>query len=81
MKRIKIIGIGSPFGPDQLGWDVVTQLQHTLAEKTNDYQLNFIQCDRPGLRLLEFMQDTDMTILVDAIEQSQFDHLLKVKPT
>lgn len=72
MKRIKVIGIGSPFGQDQLGWQVVKQLQKTLIEPSNTQkQLSFIQSDRPGLRLLDLIKDTDLAILVDAIDKKE----------
>ena len=69
MKHIKIIGIGSPFGPDKLGWQVVDQLRHNLAEQNNGVHINFIQSDRPGLRLLDLIRNADTAILVDAIDQ------------
>jgi len=70
MKCIKVIGIGSPFGQDQLGWQVVNQLQQTFVDQSNNYRhISFIQSDRPGLRLLDLIKGTDMAILVDAIEK------------
>ena len=72
MKRIKVIGIGSPSGQDQLGWQVVQQLQQTIIEPGDTQkQLSFIQSDRPGLRLLELIKDTDLAILVDAIDKKE----------
>jgi hydrogenase maturation protease len=71
MKRIKVIGIGSPFGQDQLGWQVVELLQNTLTEQVNHHQISFVQSDRPGLRLLELIQHIDTAILVDAIDHPE----------
>ena len=68
MKRISIIGIGSPFGQDQLGWHILDQLRHDLTEESNMHEIRFIQSDRPGLRLLDLIKDTDTAILVDAID-------------
>ena len=71
MKRIKVIGIGSPFGQDQLGWQVIDQLRHNLADQIHGRQIKFIQSDRPGLRLLDLVKDTDMAILIDAIDNKE----------
>ena len=79
MKRIRIIGIGSPFGQDQLGWHVLDQLRNDMTEETNTYEIRFIQSDRPGLRLLELIKDTDTAILVDAIDnKNRMGQILKL---
>lgn len=58
---IKIIGIGSPFGDDQVGWRVAdqlkTELPHIAIEKS----------DRPGPRLVSLLQGADTVILIDAV--------------
>lgn len=67
MSLIHVIGIGSPFGEDTLGWKVIDELQmhrHLIKWNTSDLQL--IKSDRPGIRLLELMQDTQHVFLVDA---------------
>lgn len=58
---MQLIGIGSPFGVDQLGWLVVERL---AAQGWQDYQI----LDRPGLHLLEAMRGHPSIILVDAIQ-------------
>lgn len=68
MKPIKVIGIGSPFGQDQLGWQVIEQLQQSLAASSRRQQLRLLCSDRPGLRLLELIKDTTAVILIDAID-------------
>jgi hydrogenase maturation protease len=74
MNRIKVIGIGSPFGDDQLGWQVIEEMQQdTVSQSKRDNQskikLSFIQTDRPGTHLLELIKNTDIAIIVDAIDQ------------
>ena len=69
MIALRILGIGSPFGDDQLGWEVIKLLQqktslHPLIP--NQLQLNYY--DRPGLYLLELMQDAHCVFLIDAIK-------------
>ena len=76
MNRIKIIGIGSPFGNDQLGWQVVDRLENTMPGQVENNkfpkrQLSFIHSDRPGIRLLELLKDTEIAILVDAVDNKE----------
>jgi len=64
-----IIGIGSPFGDDQLGWHIVDMLQQdTRLAQLPRQQMTFIKTDRPGARLLELMQGAEMVIMIDAME-------------
>ena len=70
MSRMKIIGIGSPFGQDQLGWQVI-ELLETLFTPTDKQHIQLIKTDRPGIRLLELLKNTDSAILIDAINDSQ----------
>ena len=62
-----IIGIGSPYGADQLGWQVVDQLksQQAVLSKRN---IRLETCDRPGTLLLDYMKGVQKAILIDAIE-------------
>jgi len=60
VSRTAVIGIGSPFGADQLGWEVVTQLRDrgVAAE---------LECwDGPLAGLVERFKALDVAILVDA---------------
>lgn len=74
MSRVKVIGIGSPFGDDQLGWQVIEEMQQdtigqTKRENQSKLKLSFIQTDRPGIQLLELIKNTDIAIIVDAIDK------------
>lgn len=62
MKRA-VIGVGSPFGEDGIGWRVIDQLRPLLEEKSID----LIKSDRPGVSLLEIMSDYRQVMLVDAV--------------
>ena len=64
MSRIKIIGIGSPFGNDDFGWRVIRKLE----EEYKLPHVKFIVSDRPGTTLLEHLKGSDIAILVDAID-------------
>ena len=58
----RIIGIGSPFGLDRIGIEVVEQLKtNQLAQRTE-----LLTLDRPGLGLVDYF-DVDSVLLVDAV--------------
>jgi len=66
---VRIIGIGSPFGDDQLGWLVVDALQQNCyLDQTLRQPLTYIKADRPGANLLELMQQAGIVILIDAMQ-------------
>ncbi|MEJ2344254.1 MAG: hydrogenase maturation protease [Gammaproteobacteria bacterium] len=64
-----IVGIGSPFGFDQLGWLVIERIRGDGARRLfglGDAELSAL--DRPGAGLLAAIGDSHAAILVDAIE-------------
>lgn len=65
MKEIKIIGIGSPFGDDRLGWLAIDMLKKSNSK---DIFCDLIVCDRPGMKLLELLHDADEVYLIDAVQ-------------
>lgn len=66
MTFIKVIGIGSPFGKDQLGLDTIEAIKNLT---TND-NIEYITADRPGTQLLDLIKDANHVILIDAINES-----------
>jgi len=77
VKRIRIIGVGSPTGDDQVGWRVIDALRQgqksqgqksQLAARNDSYEIELVTLDRPGTQLIQYLQDTDMAILIDAIK-------------
>lgn len=67
-KRIQIIGVGAPYGDDQLGWVAAEALRNSpLLAGLAPQSVIISQRDRPGLALLEMVQDSAKLILVDAI--------------
>lgn len=69
MIELHVLGIGSPFGDDQLGWEVVKLLQLKPALQPfipNRLQLTY--CDRPGMQLLELMRPAQTVFLIDAVK-------------
>lgn len=68
MMDIKVIGIGSPFGDDQVGWEIVKQLAQ--CRRIQCYMprcLSLSYHDRPGVRLLDLMKNVNKLFLVDAV--------------
>jgi hydrogenase maturation protease len=68
MTKIQVLGIGSPYGNDQVGWYVAEQLQQApaLAPWLNE-RLTIMTLDRPGVTLLDYFAAGDHLILVDAM--------------
>lgn len=66
MKAILIAGIGSPFGADQLGWQVVDELQKSAAATLQ--HCTFLKLDRPGPGLIENLRGYARVILIDALQ-------------
>jgi hydrogenase maturation protease len=69
MTELRILGIGSPFGDDQLGWAIVNALQQrTSLHHFTPNQLQMSCCDRPGMHLLKLMSNTKSVFLIDAVK-------------
>lgn len=64
MKSLAIIGIGSPFGEDQLGWRALRYLRDNVAPGDSG---EFIEMDRPGACLIESLREYQAVILIDAL--------------
>lgn len=63
--RTAIIGIGSPFSQDRLGWRVVDCLRKKTTLGSN---IKLFSCDRPGTLLLDYFKEVDCAVLIDAVE-------------
>lgn len=69
MSPIRIIGIGSPFGEDQIGWQAVDGLAKTdIQAQFASGLISILSSDRPGAKLLEHMHGAKMAILIDAMQ-------------
>ena len=68
MTPIRIIGIGSPFGDDQLGWEAVEAIRRSgLLDNLPQGMVSTHTCDRPGSGLLALMEGARHVILIDAM--------------
>jgi hydrogenase maturation protease len=68
MSGICIIGLGSPHGDDQIGWELVRLLE---SEAAVDESLRLRACASVGGELLEFWKDAALVILVDAVRGTE----------
>ena len=64
MNKVRVIGVGSPFGADRLSWDVIELLQ----QRKELQQVECVSLDRPGMALIEYFKDIDRVILLDAMK-------------
>lgn len=60
---IRVIGLGSPFAADRVGWQVVERLRGRVAK-----EVDLVTLDRPGATLVNWMPGVDRLLLVDAID-------------
>ncbi|TCV90349.1 hydrogenase maturation protease [Sulfurirhabdus autotrophica] len=60
---IRILGIGSPLGDDEVGWLVAKVLQQNLDLNNLSVSMH----DRPGANLIRLMHGAEIVILIDAI--------------
>jgi hydrogenase maturation protease len=67
--RTLVIGIGSPFEGDRIGWDVLDAMamDRGLADELGG-DVEYLKLDRPGSRLLEYLEGADSAILIDALQ-------------
>ena len=73
---IRVIGLGSPFGDDRVGWRVIELLEGRLPIK-----IDLVALDRPGAALINWMQEIDHLILVDAVSSGATPGtLIKIYP-
>lgn len=69
MSLIHILGIGSPFGDDRLGWAAIEMLkQHPNISSLIPHVMHLEICDRPAIRLLHKLNHAKIAILIDAIK-------------
>ncbi|MDH5511973.1 MAG: hydrogenase maturation protease [Gammaproteobacteria bacterium] len=68
MKRVLVIGIGSPFGDDRLGWEAAETLRRSgdISAATGGI-IEISHLDHPGSLVTMPWRDTDCVILLDAV--------------
>jgi hydrogenase maturation protease len=66
---LKVIGIGSPFGGDTVGWQAIEQLRSNCDwfPATTEWQI----LDRPGSGLVPLLENSKTVVLIDAMQSGQ----------
>lgn len=65
---VRVLGIGSPFDLDQIGWRLLQALQESprlMPYLTKQLVLEAV--DRPGVNLLRYFQQAQYVLLLDAV--------------
>jgi hydrogenase maturation protease len=66
--RVHIIGVGSPFGDDRLGWVAAESLQRSaVLNGLEPGRIVISILDRPGAMLLALWDEADHVILIDGV--------------
>ncbi|MEW8264716.1 MAG: hydrogenase maturation protease [Candidatus Thiodiazotropha sp.] len=59
---IRILGVGSPFGADQLAWQAI---DHLAGLELEDCEL--LKLDRPGSGIVSYFHGVDQVVIIDAV--------------
>jgi hydrogenase maturation protease len=72
----RIIGLGSPYGDDQVGWRVIELLRGRLPDA-----IDLLALDRPGAALINWMRQVEHLVLIDAVVSGETPgSLVKLQP-
>lgn len=72
MSLVRVIGVGSYFGDDQIGLEVINLInkQKDIVQ-TSSKTLTFAYCYQPQIELLDLMRGAEIVFLVDAVKSGQ----------
>lgn len=63
---IRVIGVGSPFGDDRAGWEVVAALEAALRSAAiPPLRVDIRACDRPGAALVQLLAGVPHAVIID----------------
>ena len=66
---LRVIGIGSPFGGDSVGFEAIERLRKERDRFPATTEL--LSLDRPGSSLVPFLEDAKIVVLIDAMQSGQ----------
>ena len=66
MRRAVVVGVGSPFAGDDLGWRAAAALREG-GFAVPGHETEYVCSDRPGVGLLALMEGRELAILLDAM--------------
>jgi hydrogenase maturation protease len=62
----RVIGVGSPFGDDRAGWEVVAALETALhSAGAPPPRVDIRACDRPGAALVQLLAGVQHAVIID----------------
>ena len=68
MRKVRIVGVGSPFGDDCAGWQAARLLEQHLSQHYTGWLQRCDVLDRPGAALLDYLKPGDgVILLLDAV--------------
>lgn len=68
MRRVHIIGIGSPFGDDRIGWEAVDAIDKSgILGRFPPGMVKTFCCNQPAVGLLPLLSGAGAAILIDAL--------------
>ena len=68
MTSTLVVGLGSPYGDDQIGWMACEQLKNELGHIS---EVEFVTCDRSGLEWLSRISDAGQVFFIDAMRSGE----------
>ena len=63
MRKVRIVGVGSPFGEDRVGWLAACYLEKQLERRYPGAVLRCDLLDRPGSVLLDYLKPEEGVVL------------------
>lgn len=70
--RLLIIGVGSPFGADQVGWRVAECLARSgTLRSASEMTWEVLIRDRPGVGLLNDLRGIERAVVIDAMRSNR----------
>ena len=66
MKRLRVLGVGSPNGDDAVGWLAVEAFRESQRQR-DEAGIETVVLDRPGAALLSHLAGANAVIVVDAV--------------
>jgi hydrogenase maturation protease len=63
----RIIGVGSPFGDDRVGWVAAEMVRASATGQAAADTIEVLVLDRPGSALLSHWRNADTVVVIDAV--------------
>ena len=74
LTKVAIIGIGSPYENDELGWRAIDELQKNKnIQVLKEKGLTLFKLDRPGITIADSLKSYEHVLIIDSIKPNQPD--------